>query len=283
MKSLVESPSTAKYLSTLVDINSKKYNFKPSRRDGFSCVLSICFFKENKKTFLMCNEIRKGKMIAYKAYTIEGRGQNMFIYIQDEVLEFDNDPKIIEKMLTTINERLDEKELRFSNLIVDGIPIYGDFYNYFAENIEEINKVEVVLLTTTDLVNESIITANDYISNAIPLLTQLAEEFYQQPNKETWTKLNDLFEGVQWIIESLTQIDSIKNLSNTVNDYKIWNEYVQGVSKLSVIIPELESAIIGKDIISIGDMLLYEIKPIFQGMFDKLQFLLPGLEDGSVS
>lgn len=207
----------------------------------------------------------------------------MFIYLQDEVLEFANDPKIIEQILTTINERLDEKELKFSHLIVDETPIYGDYYHYFMEHIEKTNKVEVILLTIADLVNETIITANDYISNAIPLLTQLAEEFYQQPDKETWTKLNDLFEGVQWIIESLTQIDSIKNLNSIVNNYEIWNEYVQGVSQLSVIIPELESAIIGKDIISIGDMLLYEVMPVFESMFDKLQFLLPGMEDSSVS
>ncbi|KNZ42654.1 hypothetical protein [Acetobacterium bakii] len=207
----------------------------------------------------------------------------MVIHLQDEVLEFDNDPKIIEQMLTTINEKLDEKKLKFSHLIVDETPIYGDYYNYFIEHIENTKKIEVVLLTITDLVNESIITANDYISNAIPLITQLAEGFYQQPDKETWTKLNDLFEGVQWIIESLTQIDTIKNLSNMVNDYETWNEYVQGVSKLSAIIPELESAIIAKDIILIGDMLLYEIKPIFKSMFDKLQFLLPRLEEDSVS
>lgn len=207
----------------------------------------------------------------------------MFIYIQDEVLEFENNPRIIEQILTTINERLEEKELKFSHLIIDEIPIYGDFYNYFIEHIEIINKVEVVLLTITDLVNEAIITANDYISNAIPLIAQLAEELYQQPNKDTWTKLNDLFEGVQWIIESLTQIDTIKNLDSIVNDYETWNEYVQGVSKLSAIIPELESAIIEKDIISIGDMLLYEIMPVFESMLDKLQFLLPGLGDNSVS
>ncbi|MGV8906026.1 MAG: hypothetical protein ACOH15_05460 [Acetobacterium sp.] len=207
----------------------------------------------------------------------------MLIYIQDEVLEFDNDPKIIEQMLTAINEKLDEKELKFSNLIIDEVPIYGDFYNYFAEHIEEISRVEVVLLTITDLVNEAIITANDYISDAIPLLTQLAEEFYQRPNKETWTKLNDLVEGAQWIIESLAQINTIKNLSSIVSDYETWNECVQGVSKLSAIIPKLESANIANDFISIGDLLMNEIMPIFERLFDKLQFLSPGLENSSVS
>ncbi len=45
MKSLAKSPRTAKYLATLADINTKKYNFKPGRQDGLSCVLILIFFK----------------------------------------------------------------------------------------------------------------------------------------------------------------------------------------------------------------------------------------------
>lgn len=207
----------------------------------------------------------------------------MDIYIQDEVLEFDNDPKITKQIFDTINEYLNKRELKFSHFIIDGISVYENLFTYFTDNINKIEKVEVVLQTITELVNETIITANNYINNAIPLTTELAEEFYQQPDEKTWLKLNDLFEGIQWIIESLTQIDSVKNLSNIVNNYEIWNEYVQEVSKLSIVIPELEDVIVGKDIISIGDMLLYEITPIFESMSDKLGFLLPRVEDDSVS
>ncbi|MBC3797063.1 hypothetical protein [Acetobacterium tundrae] len=207
----------------------------------------------------------------------------MNIYIQDEVLEFDNDPKITKQIFDAINEYLNKRELKFSHLIIDGISVYENIFTYFSDNINKMEKVEVVLQTITELVNETIITADNYINNAIPLITELAEEFYQQFNDKTWLKLNDLFEGIQWLIESLTQIDSIKNLNEIVNNYEVWNEYVQEVSKLSVIIPELEAVIIGKDVISIGDMLLYEITPAFESMSDKLGFLLPKMGANHVS
>jgi len=207
----------------------------------------------------------------------------VFVYIEDEVLEFENDPKIIKEIFDTINKYLNKRDLQFSHLIIDGISIYQDIYNYFFDNIENIKKVEVVIQSITDLVNETIVTASSYIGNAIPLVTELAEEFYQQPNEKTWIKLNDLFEGIQWIIESLAKIDSIKNLNNVINNYEIWNEYVQEVSKLSIFIPELESVIVAKDIITIGDMMLYEIKPLFENILDKLKLLLPGVDVNRVS
>lgn len=207
----------------------------------------------------------------------------MIIKIQDEVLEFENDPKITKQILNEINEYLEKRELMFSHLIIDGFPVYENIDTYFNDNIKSIDRVEVVIQTMNELVNEAIQTVYKYIVNAIPLITELAEEFYQQPNQKTWTKLNDLFEGIQWIIETLTRIDSIKNLSEIVCDYNVWNEYVQGVSQLSIIIQGLEEVIIEKDIISIGDMLLYEITPIFESLLDKLGFLLPKIGENSVS
>lgn len=207
----------------------------------------------------------------------------MIIKIQDEVLEFENDPKMTKQILNEINEYLEKRELMFSHLIIDGFPVYENIDTYFNDNIKRIARVEVVIQTVNELVNEAIQTTYKYLVNAIPLMTELAEEFYQQPNQKTWAKLNDLFEGIQWIIESLTRIDSIKNLSEIVNDYKVWNEYVQGISQLSFIIRGLEGIIIEKDSISIGDMLLYEITPIFESLLDKLGFLLPKIGENSVS
>lgn len=127
-----------------------------------------------------------------------------------------------------------------------------------------------------ELVNETILSANNYINNAIPLINKLSDEFYQQPDNNSWEQLSNLFEGMQWIIQTLTQIDSINDLNSIIN-YEKWNEYVQAVSQLNEIIPEIESSIINKDNILIGDLLLYEIVPTFEEMLNKLQFLKPNV------
>lgn len=134
-----------------------------------------------------------------------------------------------------------------------------------------------------NLIQETLETTYDYIKNAVEELNILAEEFYQMPSEKTWTKLTNLFEGLQWIIQTLTQIDTIQNLDETINDYEIWNQYVKTVMEMNVIIPEIENAMINQDKILIGDILLYEVKPVFNKMLDKLRFLVPGKEGHDVS
>jgi|LSQX01.3.fsa_nt_gb hypothetical protein len=134
----------------------------------------------------------------------------------------------------------------------------------------------VVAIPLEQLVNESIMSTEQYTKNAIPLINNMAEEFYQRPNKNTWSLLTDLFEGIQWIIQSIAQINSIKISDNLASDN--WEEYIKEVSKLNYIIPELENAIINKDNILIGDMLLYEIIPVFENMEERLGLLLSGAD-----
>ncbi|MBC3805018.1 hypothetical protein GH808_11305 [Acetobacterium fimetarium] len=199
----------------------------------------------------------------------------MIIHIQEESLEFENDPKMIEKYFDTINEILKKKDLQFSHLIIDGVPIYEDFMNYFTDHIDRIKKVEVAVQTIENLLNDTILSTYDYIQNGIIVIKPLAEAFYQRPDSESWKKLTQLFEGIQWIIEVLARIDAIRNLDSLVTNYGVWNEYVQAAGELSSIMPVIEEAMVNKDNVLIGDVLLYEIVPIFKKMKEKLQFLIP--------
>jgi hypothetical protein len=192
----------------------------------------------------------------------------------DNVIELDNDSDNTEHIFNSIIEHLRKENLQFSHLIIDGEEIYTNYNRYIIDNIENIKKIEVVAISIDEMVKQSITSTEQYANNAIPLINKLAEEFYQKPNENTWSQLTDLFEGIQWIIQSITQINSIESANDIVSDYNIWDEYVQEVSKLNDIIPELENAILNKDNILIGDMLLYEIVPVFETMVGKLSLLI---------
>lgn len=198
----------------------------------------------------------------------------MHIHIKDYVIEFKNDSKIIEQIFNSINERLQDEELQFSYLIIDGEDIYDNFDRYIIENIESIQKIEVVAMTLLEMVNESILSTEQYAKNAILIINNLAEEFYQKPNENTWSQLTDLFEGIQWIIQTLTQINLIESSNEIVSDYEIWKEYVQEVAKFNDITSELENAVLNNNNVLIGDMLLYEVIPVFEIMVEKLDLLI---------
>ncbi len=198
----------------------------------------------------------------------------MNIHIQDKVLEFKNDPEFIEDIFNSINEYLHKEDLQFSHLIIDGEEIYDNFDGYIIEKIKDIKKIEVIALSLSEIVDESLKSAEQYSKNAIPIINKLAEEFYQKPEESTWSHLTDLFEGIQWIIQSLTEINSIESTDEIISDYEAWDDYVQEVSKFNDIVFELENAVLNKDNVLIGDMLLYEIIPIFEVMVEKLNSLI---------
>lgn len=207
----------------------------------------------------------------------------MLIYIKDEILEFENDPSLTEKIVASINENLEKKNLQFSYLIIDETPIYDDCFSYIQKHIDSIKKVEVVAQTLKEIVDETIDSTYDYVKTAIPLISALADAFYQQPDSEAWLKLNDLFVGLQWIIETIAKIDAIRNLDEIIASHIDWNEYVQEAAKLNAIILELETAVVAKDNVSTGDILMYEIGPVFERISSKLPFLLSKEEVDSVS
>lgn len=138
------------------------------------------------------------------------------------------------------------------------------------------NNIELKQLK--EIVEDTISSAYTYTTNAIPLIRRLADNFYGQPDSDALSQLVDLFEGIQWIIESLTEIDSIRNLDEIVKDYGTWNEYVQAVSQLKEILPEVESSLKNRDNVLLADMMSYEIVPVFENMKEKLEILKPEAE-----
>lgn len=194
--------------------------------------------------------------------------------IQDEILEMPNDSSKINEYFRMINSKLAEKNLELSHLVIDNQVVTNDYEHYFKKYITSINEVIVVVVSQVSLINETLESTEQYISNAITQITFLAEEFYQKPNKSSWIRIADLFEGIQWMLETVQRIDNIKNLNAKVMNYEIWNEYVQKVSNLSGVIRDIQEAINSKDNVSIGDLLLYEIIPAFESISNSLKFLI---------
>lgn len=198
----------------------------------------------------------------------------MFIQINNETIEVENDITKIEVVFDIINTIFVEKGIVLGYLLINDKPIYKDFYNYISEHIETIKNIKIVEDPIKSLINDNFSSVYKYLKNAIPQVNIMADEFYRQPNENTWIKLIDLFEGIQWIIESVIKISGIKDIENNVIDYGVWNQYVQSVGELSELIKEIESPMVNKDHVLIGDLLIYEIIPVFEKIYNTIGLLV---------
>ncbi len=198
----------------------------------------------------------------------------MKIHILDQVLEYENNKSVIEAIFEEINKKVSNLNLMLSHLSIDGYDVHDDFYDYFLDNIKNIQEVKVITKTVMELSQETILSTLDYIEGAIPEIEILSNEFYKTPSINTWNKLSDLIEGINWILNSFTYIDSNPELKNIVNSYEEWNIYAKDVYSIKDLIIEFEEIMQNNDLVSTADILSYEIVPLFNDMKEKLKRLV---------
>ncbi|GMG95587.1 hypothetical protein [Tepidimicrobium xylanilyticum] len=198
----------------------------------------------------------------------------MIIHILDKTLEYENRQDVLDAMFKEISKIVNSTDLVFSHLIIDGLEVYDDFYDYFLDNIKNIEVVKVVTKTVKETYEEILLSTIDYLERAIPEIGILSNEFYKTPSRESWEKLGDLLEGIKWIMDTFIVIDSNSVLKDVVNSYEDWNMYAKDIYGLNELLKELEEILENSDFVSTADILSYEIIPLFENMKKKLEKLI---------
>ena len=198
----------------------------------------------------------------------------MKIYIEEKILEFANSSSELENILESIEITIKESSKLLSHLVVDHVEIYENYYTYLKDNINVIEKIEVITQTYKELVEDILVSTAEYLRRSTKTTEGLSDKFYKTPTPDDWNSLKDLLAGVSWIINGFSSIDSGKNLNHVVSSYEDWNEYAAAVYSLSEAVGEFEEVLSNGDNITIADILLYELQPVFILMEEKLRNLV---------
>ncbi|MEK4027938.1 MULTISPECIES: hypothetical protein [Bacillaceae] len=196
----------------------------------------------------------------------------MEIYIDGRVFYLEN------KSLEKVGELI-ENETQNQNKLVSHYLLNGEEYYDFEEVINRISlgKFEVILKTREELICEILNSIYKYLERALPEVQLLADEFYSEISDETWNKVTDLLEGVEWIYQAVQSARSVN---------------VQGVNfvtidsllqDLQASFPDLEQGLVTQDSLSIADLIQYEMKPILEELKEQLRSLINIEGEGHVS
>lgn len=196
----------------------------------------------------------------------------MKIYILDREYEFDNEEKELEEIITTIYRESNKSGRNLAYAVIDGKDVYGNFRDYIEKRINSIKSIKVVTMTFREMIRNSIISIKDYIEEEKENINFIARNFDEGPDEEVIADLDELLEGIGWMIEYFQRVDSTQNLNHVIPDYYIWNEYAQDVYRLGQVINDLEEVIMKEDEYQVGTMIL-EIIPVFEDMSEKLDRL----------
>lgn len=207
-------------------------------------------------------------------YIEKNGGIMLKIYIEDQTLEVENSKDVIDKILNEIDTIIVNSSKILSHMIIDGLEVYENYYDYFLDNIRVIEKVEIVALTYKELVDDILASTLSYLERTPDIIESLADKFYKNSDTDAWNDLNDLLGGISWIVNTSSSIDQDERLKDIVSRYEDWNLYVKELFSLQKILPDFENALSSGDNVTIADILSYEIIAIFKEMAGRLSSLV---------
>lgn len=179
----------------------------------------------------------------------------MLVILGDQQFTYENNAEVIADIIQQINSEIEKENLHLSHLNIDGVDIYDDHAMYISDHIDHIQKIMVVLKTFPEFVHDLLLSTEEYIKQALPEVQLLVEELYQGDSKHTWTKFEQLIEGLQWIAQMISTIDQGTYQPSG------WDQYMELHKNFQLIIVEMEEALQNKDTLLLGDIIQYEIIP----------------------
>ena len=178
-----------------------------------------------------------------------------------------------EALIREIEGYIHQEQDRFQRVEIDGNET-DEWQQVIQEKYASISSVKVVLALPETMMYQVLDSTAEYLAGAIPLLESLANEFYKEPERESWTKLSQLFESIQWIIHSIQTMDQMNMQKPTIPD-QLWQPYLAEAYRIREILDDFSEAMEVQDAVLIGDLLSYEIKPIFETMVQLIPAILP--------
>lgn len=186
---------------------------------------------------------------------------SMEVLFQDQTWQVANTAPDVEILFNRMAALLVEHKLHISQMTVDGKEIYGDYQEYIMQQLSEIKRIDINVVTIKQFADELIASSYAYCAQAIQQLPQLSTQYYQTPTQETWQQFQSFLEGVEWLTQLIRLIG---DLAIPYSNVAVFPEI--GLA-LSQTMSELLEGMEQQDHTTIGDLLQYEILP----QIEKLQ------------
>lgn len=187
---------------------------------------------------------------------------------KDETMVLQRDETAMQTVLEKVSELIEQEDTVFSHLLVDGEEVYENHEQYVNEQINNIERIEIVTFKTKEMIWETLQSVNNYFERAIPALNELVDASYDQFTEETWTGIGELFEGLEWIVQ-------VKDFAVSAEEQPAgWDAFTENFAMCEEQFTPMLEAIEAQDTVLISDILAYEIAPVFESLADNVTTML---------
>lgn len=185
----------------------------------------------------------------------------MIFELLNKKVEYNNEPASVQKIMDSLDEFANSPDYVLNSIIINNIEIYEDYYNCLMKNIDEVQTVEVILLSSEEYIGYIFATINEYVNGALSEIRKLADDFYKGASDDVWHSFQQFLEGMEWIV-SVSDVAAEKKSDCDLNLYfKIINDLKEKLL-------ELGEAITASDLVLAADLINYEIIDVLENLIE---------------
>lgn len=167
---------------------------------------------------------------------------------------------VVDDFYSYVKRVLTDNSLCLNHMVIDGTVVSDGYDQYISENLDNIEFIDVKADPLIDLLDDALRSGSEYLKRAIPEIRDLGNEFYRTPGGETWKKFQQMLEGLEWIMQLIHSINANRNF------YLNGERYEEFGARLNEELANLNDAVSRKDMVLIGDLILYEILPLLESV-----------------
>lgn len=189
----------------------------------------------------------------------------MNLVVKDKCVVLEKGEISFENILLRISEIIDPENEIISHYNIDGNTYYGTFEDISKLDLLKIDEIVLSVKSKEEFILELTRSIVEYLERAELEIPKVVEDLYAKTSSETWNKMVDLFESLQWLFRAEEVINQTK-----VKLYQ--TEKLQKFSQnIKNSLTEIEASIINKDELMIADLINYEILPNVTKIKEHLQ------------
>ena len=190
----------------------------------------------------------------------------------EEQITIEKKENIMHIIFTKVDELIEQENVIFSHLLVDGVEVYEDHETYIQNRLNDIMEIKIITRTSKEMIWETMQSIHEYMDRAIPALQSLVDESYDGFTEKTWQGIDQLAEGMQWITQFIT-------FTKTASEQPPnWSEIVSSMRTCEASFKQLLEAVEAKDQVLISDILAYEIIPAYESLENNIAISLQDKE-----
>jgi hypothetical protein len=151
---------------------------------------------------------------------------------------------------------------------IDGKPFYNDFDIHLLNHFHSVETLEIQTHNESELLAETLADIKKYMSKLVDAIDTVSNVFYGDLDESDWRLIGQFIEGVDWLFEAMTM--SFDLMVKTKEGLDVQPHLQSAVQRAVPHLQSLDQLFQEKDYITIGDLIQYELKPIFIELHDAL-------------